>query len=563
MTVTASSAGAALVVLFDVAILRWVGCSLWDQLLLLAVVLVWVLAGDAILAHRAVLFPDRFTAGAASMMLGMIVHTALSFATLHTGVLRLLPGGHPRAGAVLAFVALLALAGGGLTRRRRGPVRRDSRPGIRTRLLLLASVVAVLSAFGFENAGVGWRQYLPERLTAPGLARAVQATVTAPQTPSWGTSWDREGHVVKQPAQIAAAGLPAAFATGAGGRAEAQHFGVSTLLASLAMLGGDFSTARAVALSKALSLLWLFLIAYWIYLVAGAFLGLTENAALATAAGTLLFAPINLFLLRRAVSSYGVATLSGTLYHNITQQASLTIGFAGLYLVLCDLRRRGGLFAPGCALIGASLFFKPSLFSVVAPVLGVTTVILCRGRLRREFLPGFFLLGAAPLLWFGYPRIFGLDIRSVNTIVAFLFWQKRYAHFPWPVANDVELAAAAMVVTYGVCLPPLLWFAVCWKREVPRLLSAVSRPEILALLLIFVAGFVSGSFLTESGFGSAAGNFMWGYAVGHFAALPFLVRGITEIGRAWLRRIAWTVYAAHLASGGWNLLLFAGFGTVI
>src|SRR5262245_45724649 len=141
---------------FDVGILRWVGLSWGDQLTFVTVLLVWTLTGHLILSRWTLLLPDRFTAYAVSAALGMTLHAGLAFALFHTRLQRAtgLPGS--RAAALAAIAILLVPAALEVVR---GWSAIDARPWFSSadsaaRVLALASVVALLSAFGVANNDV-------------------------------------------------------------------------------------------------------------------------------------------------------------------------------------------------------------------------------------------------------------------------------------------------------------------------------------------------------------------------------------------------------------------------
>jgi hypothetical protein len=320
-----------------------------------------------------------------------------------------------------------------------------------------------------------------------------------------------------------------------------------------------------VAFSKPLSLVWLLLVAYRIFLMGRFTAGLSEDLAVLAAAGVLLYAALNVFVLWSPITSYRVAPISGTLYHNTTQQASLAVGLAGLYLAVQALRHRGGLFTPGCLLVAGSLFFKPSLFTVAAPALGLVAALRSREGWRRDELFGIGVIAGLATLWFfAYPRLLHLPVVSTPLKLAFLPWHHGHApeQIAWSVKSSLVLTLSVSGLSYAGFVVPMLALATTRQSISQWRHAALRRPDIVALILVFALGLVSGLFFLEDNARRNHGNLMWGYAVGHFVLLPFVVLGISRITHTVVRRLGWTVYTAHLVSGAWNLLLFA-YGGVI
>ena len=543
------------VLAFDIAVLRWVGLSWADQLTFLAALGAWSLTGHLILSRWGRLLPDRLTAYAASAALGMTVHAGLCFVLFHTAVWRRtgLPGS--RAAAWTAFAILLVTAFAGAIRGWRVP---DSRPWIGSpssaaQMLALASIVALFSAFGVANNEARFDFSEDRHVSVKKLVESGRSPFATRVVPEWGTRQDRWNHTMDGPLRVTELGFPRAFAQGF------QHHGVESLLAGLSLLRGPFSLERSVAFSKPLSLLWLFLLAYWIFLIGRATVGLSNGLAVVAAAGVLFYAALNLFVLWGPVTSYRIAPLSGTLYHNVTQQASLAVGLAGLYLALLALRDRGPTFPIGCLLIAGSSFFKPSLFTLAAPALAVAVALQGPSAWRRDVLVGFGVLATTVVLWFAYPRLLHVPMLSAPVKPELLAWHRVHApaRIAWPVRNFPDLAVSVLVLSYAGFLLPALGLALPWRTVGPRVRAALRQPEVVALTVLFILGLVVGLCLVEDNFRRAHGNLMWAYAVGHFTVFPFLVLGLSRIKETILRRIGWTVYGAHLVSGAWNLLIMA------
>jgi hypothetical protein len=537
-------------VLLDAALLRFVGLVWIDQLVFAVVVLVWAAAGAAMLYRIRDILPDRLTFYALAATLGMLVHAALCFVLFHTAVVEATGLYDFRAAAQAAFAILLLPALLGARpgfKAARGPWL--ATPKATAAIFALASVVAIVTAFGFFNNKDGQGRGQLRAWVASGTPLLEQRTA-----PNWGDPQDRPSQLFG--GDLARRGFPDAYPFGA-----VSHRGVETTLTGIAYLSGRFFRVRWAAFSKPLCLLWLFVGSHWMFLIARE-RGLKEVPAVLATAGMLLYAALNLFAFRAPVSSYNIAPASGTLYHNVHQLASVAIGLAGLYLLTRDLRQESGLFAFGCTFLGASLFYKPSFFAMVVPGLALAVLIGRRFR-SRDVLRGASVLLAGAALWYGYPWLLDLPMRwSVPLEVAFLPWQRgnASASVAWPVTSESALAISVLVLGYAALVVPALHAG--WRlarrlrsQSLPALATTV--PPATAVLLVAAAGgILSGLFLI-----AGDGNYMWGSAVGLFCLLPLLVDEIGRIAKRPLRRLAWTIYGAHLLSGAWNLWVFGYWGT--
>lgn len=520
--------------------LRWVGLWWGAQVVFVALVALWGLAGFALLAARRTVFPDRFALAAGSVALGLAMHMGLAFVLFHRGLVRALGLADLRAAALLAFAGLVAVAVGGARR-----LHRDLEPRVACAspsgalvLFAAASVVALLSAYGYRDGRAG-----PEGQLAA-MVESGQPWWGTGTAPEWGTSQDRHRQLFE--GGVAVRGFPKGFPRGV-----FEHRGVETTLTAVGYLVGPFQEEGWMAVSKPLDLLWLFLAAYGLYAIAREWTG--EPAAVAAGLGALLFAAINVpALMGLGASSYRFFPASGTLYHNVTQQASLAFGFVGLALCVRAFRGPAPTLGPGCALLAASLFAKPSFFLVAGPIVLAAIVLGRRALAPRDASTGAAWLLGSVALWLAYPRVFGLPSMGMPVEPGLFAWQRGTSLF-WPllVPTTAGLVALAAAAAFAGFLLPLLDAA----RRRPRLDAGAGLLGAVA-----VAGILFGVILVEQGRKAGQGNVMWTAAAGLLVALPLLVRGIERIASRPVRVAAWCVYAAHLASGAWNLCLFGYLG---
>jgi hypothetical protein len=508
---------------------------------LVGLVGLWGLAGFAVLASRAPAFPDRFALAAGSVALGLALHMGLAFVAFHRGLVRALGLADLRAAALLALMGLVACAavGAGRLRRDLEPRTWCASPSGALVLFAAASVVALLSAYGYRDGRAG-----PEGQLSAVVASGQPWWGSGP-APEWGTSQDRHRQLFE--GGVAVRGFPKGFPRGV-----FEHRGVETTLTAVGYLAGPFQEESWMEVSKPLDLLWLFLAAYGLYALAREWTG--EPAAVAAGVGALLFAALNPFLpVLLPFPSYRLFPASGTLYHNVTQQASLAAGFVGLALCVRALRSGAALYAPGCALLAASLFCKPSFFLIAGPLALAAAAMLARDRDRRsDAIRGAAWLLGGVVTWLAYPRVFGLPTMGMPVEAGFLAFQRNTAVLgPWMPESQAMLVTLVVVLSFAGFVLPL----VAAMRQRPRLDAGAWLVGAVA-----VAGVLFGVLVVEQGRKAGQGNVMWTAAAGLLAALPLLVRGIERIAARSVRITAWCVYAAHLASGLWNLGLFGYLG---
>jgi hypothetical protein len=531
--------------LLDLAMLRFVGWSSVDLVAFAIVVLVWVSAGLAALRWRSDRFPDRLSLFATAVIIGMVLHAGLCFVAFHLPFQELvdIPGNRQAARAAFMWLLLPALLAAVGRPRAEPPARWVAEPLPAALLFAFASCVALLTAFGYLNSREPEGGHLKARVVSGAPVFGTR------YPPNWGSDQDRES-------QLMGGGLglgrrfPNAFPFD-----RVSHRGVETTLSGVALLGGRFSDKRWARVSKPLCLLWLFLASYWIFRIAKD-RSQSDGSALLAGAGALLYAALNPYVLRAAISSYGVCPASGTLYHNVHQQASLAIGLGGLYLVLRDLRRPRGLLGIGCTLVGASLFFKPSFYAMVVPALGIG-IWFARGfRIGWDAILGLGAILCCAGIWFAYPTLFAVEMRwTVPIDFGFLPWHQAAARpaMAWQASGPVALLASVVLLGHAAWMLPVASVArrLIENRDRMEGMRSWIAPSSLVLLIAAASGILSGYVLRAS-----SGNFMWGSAVGIVCALPLVTGEIAAIRRGLVRGVAWLVFFAHLASGAWNLWLF-------
>lgn len=539
----------AFILAVDSMLLAWVGVPVSQQLLMLLVWMVFVLAGHAVLGRILRDLPDRFTSLVVCSVFGLACYTGISFFLFHAGVQQTLHVDMQVASNLaLGSLTLAAVVGGW---RLAGVA--DSRPWIThpewlVGLFGLASLVACLTTFGYVNQELRPDGTTSDRMNIRDWTEARLTPWNSEVVPQWGnTGNDRQSHLVAGPQRISQLQFPEAFIRGS------QHFAVETTISGLVMLDGLPTADRDIAVAKLLTLIWLLLVAFWIFAIGKDILGLSAALAFVAVMGALLFAPLNLYLFKGMVGTYKLGPAAGTLYNNTTQLASAAIGLGGWYLALRALRGESPLLIVGCFLVAACLFFKPSLFSVAAPALALSG-LMSRGIRWSHFVAGMLLLAAAAGVWFLYPRLMEITSLSPSLELNPFSWYQIYVPDSIRWGGNWQLAVAvALALTYASFFLPFFYslgsHAEYWQQ-------ALRKPHYLAMLVLFLIGAVSGYFLAEAG-RISHGNYMWGSAIAIIMVLPLLVRAMAEIPKKSVRHLAWGIYGAQLLSGGLNLFIFA------
>ena len=573
----ATLAGA--IVVLDVAIFLWCGVAPARIALFALFLAISAGSGALILRGRESAFPDRASFAVVATALGLALHMTACFLVFHFAE------GHAPARIVLAALAALsALAAIGL-RRRVAALPACRHPRAAVAVLALASVMGIGSHGGFANdlglAVQGLREPEENTVVADYLARYREPGFDprAEHAPEWGSRVDSVWYVWLYTRSLRFHGLPGAFyqqkEDGRPRIGQFQHLGVSTQIFGLSQASGRYSAENLSAFSKMLALAWCAILSSVLFLVARFVFGAPVGAALVAVGCGLLYAPLNLsFLLsHRTMLSNVLTYVAGPIQWNLNQLSHLAIGGAGLFLVLLDLARPRRTYAIGCALVAVSLMYKPSLYFVAVPAIGLASLRLGRGFFRADVLLGWALIFAAAACWFAYPRIVGSRAIATPLDFGFLTLQAEYVRdyrmLPegWYEALGVGgVKALILLFVYAALIVPAIALTRGLVGGLERrgaVLAALGRPEVLAVALMFVWGFASGAVLIENNQFRLCFNFVFGTAAAYTILFTMLVAVIARITKPSLRRLAWTILALHLASGVLNFVMYVSGGELV
>ena len=509
-------------------------------------------------AVRRTLRNDPVALGVVATLSGLIMYIGLAYLLFHFPRWGL-PIGGLRGACIVALVLMSPLAAVTVARwrlsRQAAPETvgaSECRPRVDLVLLVGCGLMAIaVSAACFYGYVVKVPEGSPDFFSVPSsrelwkLPQAGGDPSNPPDIPAWGRWGDFRIHLSEMPeAIIESGGLPDVFVA---------HRGVPLMVMTLVMPVQDASTVRLGDTTKAvMPVLW-FAVFYFLGFAAREVVGLSRGLTWLAAGAGALFAPINTPPWSSLTSYRGLFPSALSQYHNLTQLASIAIALPGLVLAGLALRRRapGRSFVVGCALVGVSLFFKPSLYTAAAPALGV--IWLLHPRRWSPVLVGGLVAAAIPAaLWF----LVGALTASNSAVIVFEPFQALLAtrgdRLPGLDDQGPLLAAIVLLVTFAALAPALV-------DRIARVVRTGGvrpwRPSIQphqwpqALLLTVLAfGLASGLLLNEP-VREISGNVKWATGAGIVVALPVLIGFIARTSSTALRRTAWVLMAAHLGYG--------------
>ena len=453
-----------------------------------------------------------------------------------------------------ARVSLALVAVGGILlwalTRRRAPERLEQPTSIAVWIALAvgALLMTALTLDGVANA------------SSPKLERLLPEDypISEAGASNWGRPGDYLVHLVRLPADIIDEGLPA-------GR-QAGHRGVQvwTLSASLPLTSGNDALDPLRAAKVLTTAVWFALFSIGRFVFRHLFALSPRVASLGTAS-LALFAPINAPLFQVSMSPYlGLVNASGGLYHNITELYSVTLGLGAIALIGSSLQGQAmktGAFAYGTGLLGMSAWFKPGLFLVLGPVMG----ILALTKVRRH--PAASLVGAAILALpvvalLVYPAIVGQRRynRGIGIDPLAGYPEAADDRFPdWVASSKWALGLAILTLSFAVwAIPVCSWIGRAFRRWRSRgaLRALYGGPQELSIALATsLAIAVVIAFLVIEPRSPNTGNFRWPVQATYMVALPILFRLIVEIRSRWWRWVTWGLLAIHLWGGLLHLYL--------
>jgi len=541
---------AAVPVVVNSLLLIRLGAGLVLQTYSLAAAALMTICGLVLLGEKGKRIPDTIMRFVAGFLIGMITFTALNFIILHINNPNL-----TRAVNALFFLSFLIL---GITRRKQlfPPLPRVTVSGANiVWIIFLSLFLSFTTAYGFLNNPRG-------RASRKHMKSWSFIFKPGDNIPNWGWNKDKRWYLYKSPVTLQDQGLP---------EERLQHTGPQVFWLTLTALTPDFSVEKMVKIYKILSLILFFCLLYSFAFIADHFFGLGTVPTAVTVFAVPFFSAINYPLFTLGRSSYaGFFTAGPTTYHSLTQLMGIIIGVAGIIMFLLAVAEGRPTFSPGCLLITGAFFFKPTVFSLLAPVIFILFFLYRRVPLPDRVL-GLCLLLIPPLFWHFYAA--GYNIPVVKPPIAFqpftLLFHYASRHFPPSItARPLLMGTLIVLFSFAVLIPILLDRIISRSPSRGKALGGMIEraqnhiPEIF-FTIILVIGVLSYALLIEDGPRMVHGNFCWGAATGYLLFIPFLVKLIFGIRNIFLRVGAFSLFTLHLWGGIYHLYRFTIRGKII
>ncbi len=493
----------------------------------------------------------EFEARAAMALLAGVILSAMTFYLFrHRRVADALGLGDLRAIglASMALVVLIGVVAAVVFRsHERRPVMGSPIP------IVVALVLALAMSAGTIYGGVNSTELKSRGATEILAKLSPEHPLSSSTTQEWGFASDYYSHFVIFTRQVARSGLPVPSKDLT--HRHVQHWALSL---TTAFDGYEFSDP-VQAMKVASVPLWtaLLLLAWTAALTV---FRLTPQLASIVILSIMFFAPVRFPPWDFSASSYrGFIGTSGSIYHNVPQLLVVAIGMAAV-LLIGRMSRDGTLlavpYAAACGVIAMSFWFKPSLFIIFGPALGLVSLVWLR-RLPKTVLAGWALL-ALPIIWrFAYTAVTGIPYEELTVAIEPLAGYETFAAKKLPgflASNTVVLAISVVVLSFLAWLIPLgVWLRRSWpavrgglRRWLEGIRTAAPQAVVaIALLLGLLAAFL----FVETGRKRDHGNMAWPVMSASLLSLPILVRLTSDIGSQRLRCINWGIIGLHLLAG--------------
>ncbi len=414
--------------------------------------------------------------------------------------------------------------------------------------IAVLTTAAVHALFAWWRSGA--RQSRPRSdhrnvLTTPEmtlcLLLATLMAITTLYNPDWGQRGDLNHHLGAMVTELTRNWLPPA---------SLIHLGLQIFLAAidctLGRTNGEWSFSGYGWVGFSFLACQFFLVAY----LGKRFLALHGPWVAVLVLSTAFFGAINYPLFALDHASYlGLFNFSGY-FHNQPQLTATVIGLSALVCLLISRTGAAYTYTLAAFLAATSFFFKPSFFTVLAPVM-MLMGLLDRRRLNLDRLIGYAILVAVAVSWWAYPLIFDIGKLETDLLVrpfAVLFhYSSRY--LPEVVLRYPLLhAAVTLILSFAL---PLFAASIAvarfrpgsWREDMPWL------REALPILLLFVLGTAQAILFVENNRRMFHGNFTWAFQSAYLATLPLVVKLLSLVRPRALLAVATGLLLLHLWGG--------------
>lgn len=268
------------------------------------------------------------------------------------------------------------------------------------------------------------------------------------------------------------------------------------------------------------------------------------------------------FVMPCFVSSVGefryVSYQSGNIWHNSTY---ICMRFVAILTLICywrlEKKYREGItlkeWLTFALLNVICTGIKPSFLVVYSPIVGLFLLLdlFQKVSFKRILIFGSALLPSGLVILWQNLVLFGAETGSSIEIGP---WVNFSQHTAIPkVAVILSVLFCVLTLAYTVCefLIGVGREKTSFKNKLSLCLEAIkgSKKEMLVILMT-VVGFMEALLFVESGYRSAAGNFLWGYYFGIFVTFAMCARIWVSMGQTLASRIGKAFLAV---SYGWHL----------
>ncbi len=537
MTARSLKLACGLLLLGNSVFLYLLGVTLIIQTCVVLYVALLTLAGAFWLGRIRQAFPDPIAFHVASFFLGMIETFVLCFVFFHERLCDLFGFATLLEPSLLVTLILIPFALVTLARSDRWMFERPLAWAPVCLCLGLALLLVSGTVYGFQNSN---------GRTNP-ATRASGQRIYA----DWGTPTDKGTHLRHIPMSVIREKLPSK---------SLAHIGAQISLLHVAVTLRVRDDDQLVKISKAFTGFVAFGLVYFSYWGAVSLFGSSERWGCLTAVATVFLAPLSNPLRVPEPLGYMTAIASSRLlYHNTNQLFGVPIGLIAAYLVAKSWQRGfGRCFPTACVFATGSFFFKPSVYTVLAPAICLMLPVVFRRLCVSEMVAGVGILAFPVAFWAVYPVVFGIEVLDATPIVRPFALYLHYATEASPGApapHPLGFAARVLASSFLFLLPALI--ERCSRIPTAKIaswLGAASRPRpdpvTIFYLLVFALGVASSVLLLERDPGRIwHGNYVWSAGAGVLAALPVFFRFLAGTPRGVWLNLSIFLLLLHLWSG--------------
>jgi len=374
-----------------------------------------------------------------------------------------------------------------------------------------------------------------------------------PPVPNWGYQGDKGTHLILRSQQILAQGLPSA---------NVGHRGMQLSILPIPLSLGSTNARDFVDAFKLVTLwVWVGLL-LTIRMIGREIYNLSERTSMLLEVSIIFMGAISIPVISWPSSTYAGFMKPGlSTFHNMTQLYSLMVASTGFYLLMHSFKNRRSGILLGVLLICASFFYKPSTFTLVAPIVLGWGILSMRSLTFREVV-SLSVLCAIPVGWFLYLRMIGIQSPPLNPEFApFLLYFGRAAwHFPGLVLSSPWFLGTAILVC------SFLFVLLVGLPRVKSILDFRFRREELIYaipLSLLLVGTVVSLVLVENNDRQSHGNFAWLGHTGYFLAVPMFFSLFEGIRSSAYKTMCYAVLLLHIAAGVQHLAYFTIQGKIL